>query len=236
VAPKNSRPGKNRSRRGWIQRHLDDPYVRAATREGYRSRAAYKLIEIDDRDRLIRPASLIIELGAAPGSWSQVVLQRLARGRAADSRRGRLIAGDLLPVEPLAGLEFVQGDFYDPAVEQLLVEAMHGRAADLVLSDMSPNLSGIAAADAARSIDLCELALQFAVNCLRPSGDFVVKAFQGSGYSQLVRQLKNRFRTVAVRKPAASRSESSEVYLVARGLKAPPAALRPEPTGEPRET
>jgi 23S rRNA (uridine2552-2'-O)-methyltransferase len=218
---KDSRVGKNRSNRAWIQRHLSDPYVQAATRDGYRSRAAYKLIEIDDRDRLVRPPATIVELGAAPGSWSQVLLQRLSRR--AGAPRGRLVGLDLLPVEPLAGMEFIEGDFREEAVEKLLVEALQGQPVDLVVSDMSPNLSGIGAADAARSIDLCELAMQFAVNHLKPGGDFLVKAFQGSGYSQFVEQLKQRFRTVAVRKPAASRAESAEVYLLARGLKAWPA-------------
>ncbi len=214
---KDSPASKNRSNRAWIRRHLEDPYVQAANREGYRSRAAYKLIEIDDRDRLVRAPATIVELGAAPGSWTQVLVKRLTdrSGRL----RGRIVALDLLPIEPLAQVEFIEGDFREEDVERGLAAALQGRAADLVLSDMSPNLSGIAAADAARSLDLCELALQFAVNHLRPDGDFLVKAFQGSGYSQFVEQLKRRFRAVSVRKPAASRAESAEVYLLARGLK-----------------
>jgi 23S rRNA (uridine2552-2'-O)-methyltransferase len=227
---KDSRVGKNRSNRAWIQRHLSDPYVQAATRDGYRSRAAYKLIEIDDRDRLVRPPATVVELGAAPGSWSQVLLQRLSRRSGV--LQGRLIGLDLLPVEPLAGLEFIEGDFREASVEQALVQALQGRPVDLVLSDMSPNLSGIGAADAARSIDLCELALQFAVNHLKPGGDLLVKAFQGSGYSQYVEQLKRRFRSVAVRKPAASRAESAEVYLLARGLKAPAAGRAGDRPGD----
>lgn len=234
---KNSREGgarRHRSNREWIERHLNDPYVKAATRDGYRSRAAYKLIEIDDKDRLVRPGATVVELGAAPGSWSQVLLRRLAPKPG--GRPSRLVGLDLLPMEPLPGLEFIQGDFHEIEVEKALSDALGGRPVDLVLSDMSPNLSGIAAADAARSIALCELALEFAVNHLAPNGDFLVKCFHGSGYSQYVEQLKRRFRSVAPRKPAASRSESSEVYLLARGLKPVPAGRSAEsgvPEGGP---
>jgi len=217
---KNSRPGKHRSNRAWIQRHLGDPYVQAANREGYRSRAAYKLIEIDDRDRLIRAPATVVELGAAPGSWTQVLVQRLTDR--AGQLRGRVIAMDLLPIEPIAGVQFIEGDFREESVERSLIQALQGQPDDLIVSDMSPNLSGIGAADAARSQDLCELALQFAVHHLRPGGDFLVKAFQASGFSQYVAQLKRRFRSVTVRKPAASRAGSSEVYLLARGHKSEP--------------
>jgi 23S rRNA (uridine2552-2'-O)-methyltransferase len=213
---KNS-PTKHRSKREWIRRHLADPYVQAATRDGYRSRAAYKLIEIDDRDRLIRAPATVVELGAAPGSWTQVIVQRLTDR--SGHLRGRVIALDLLPIEPIETVQVIEGDFRDESVERSLAEALGGRPADLILSDMSPNLSGIGAADAARSLDLCELALQFAVNHLRPGGDFLVKAFHASGFSQYVHQLKKAFRSVSVRKPAASRAGSAEVYLLARGLK-----------------
>jgi len=218
---KNSPARKNRSNRDWIERHLADPYVQAANREGYRSRAAYKLIQIDDRDRLIRAPATVVELGAAPGSWTQVIVKRLSDR--AGSLRGRVIALDLLPIEPIAGVQAIEGDFREESVERSLAEALGGRPADLILSDMSPNLSGIGAADAARSQDLCELALQFAVNHLKPGGDLLVKAFHASGYGQYVHQLKKRFKTVSVRKPAASRPESAEVYLLARGLKPDPA-------------
>jgi 23S rRNA (uridine2552-2'-O)-methyltransferase len=217
VNVKNSRTGKHRSNRAWIRRHLDDPYVQAANRDGYRSRAAYKLIEIDDRDQLIRAPATVVELGAAPGSWTQVIVQRLSDR--AGRLRGRVIAVDLLPIEPIQGVQVIQGDFREESVERSLVEALEGRTADLIVSDMSPNLSGISAADAARSQDLCELALHFAVNHLRPGGDLLVKAFQASGYSQYVQQLKRRFRMVAVRKPAASRPGSAEVYVLARALR-----------------
>jgi len=216
---KNIRSAKNRSNREWIRRHLGDPYVQAANREGYRSRAAYKLIEIDDRDRLIRPLATVVELGAAPGSWTQVIARRLT-DRSGGRLRGRVIALDMLPIEPIEGVEAIEGDFRDETVEASLAEALGGQPADLVLSDLSPNLSGIGAADAARSLDLCELALQFSVNHLRPGGVLLVKAFHGSGFSQFVHQLKIRFAAVSERKPAASRPDSAEVYLLARGLKA----------------
>ncbi|TMH77172.1 MAG: RlmE family RNA methyltransferase [Betaproteobacteria bacterium] len=217
---KNSPRTKNRSKREWIRRHLADPFVQAATREGYRSRAAYKLIEIDQRDRLIRAPATVVELGAAPGSWTQVIVKRLSDR--AGRLRGRVIALDLLPIEPIEGVERIEGDFREEAVERRLAEALQGRPADLIVSDMSPNLSGIEAADAARSQDLCELTLRFALNHLRPGGDLLVKTFHASGYGQYVQQLKKRFKTVSVRKPAASRPGSAEVYLLARGLKPDP--------------
>jgi 23S rRNA (uridine2552-2'-O)-methyltransferase len=217
MGAKNSPTRKHRSKRAWIQRHLADPYVRAANRDGYRSRAAYKLIEIDDRDQLIRPPATVVELGASPGSWTQVLVKRLSDR---DGRlRGRVIALDLLPMEPIQGVQVIEGDFREEAVERSLVEALQGRPADLIVSDMSPNLSGIDAADAARSQDLCDLTLQFAANHLKPGGDLLVKAFHSGGFGQIVHQLKRSFRTVSVRKPDASRPGSAEVYLLARGLK-----------------
>ncbi|HEY4039765.1 MAG TPA: RlmE family RNA methyltransferase [Burkholderiaceae bacterium] len=228
MGAKNSPARKNRSNRAWIQQHLADPYVRAATRDGYRSRAAYKLIEIDDQDRLIRPPATVVELGAAPGSWTQVLVKRLSDR--AGRLRGRVIALDLLPMEPIEGVQVIEGDFREEAVERSLAEALQGRPADLIVSDMSPNLSGIGAADAARSQDLCDLALQFAANHLKPGGDLLVKTFHSSGFGQTVHQLKRRFRTVLVRKPAASRPGSAEVYLLARGLR-PPASTANPPLG-----
>ena len=208
---------KNRSNPEWIARHITDPYVRRSVAEGYRSRAAYKLSEIDDKDRLLRPGIVVVELGAAPGSWTQVVRQRLT-GRDGHLS-GRIIALDLLPMDPLPDVEFIQGDFHDEAVEGRLVDLLAGVRVDLVLSDMAPNLSGIAAADAARSLHLGEIAADFAAKYLQPSGAFLVKAFQGSGYSQYVERLKSIFRSVAVRKPAASREASAEVYLLGRQLR-----------------
>lgn len=209
---------KHRSNREWIERHLADPFVKRSVQEGYRSRAAYKLIEIDDKDRLLRPGAVVVDLGAAPGSWTQVIRARLTRhGKLA----GRVLALDILPMEPLPDVEVIQGDFREEAVEQELEQKLAGGKVDAVLSDMAPNLSGISAADAARSLLVAELALDFAVKHLKPDGVFLVKAFQGSGHSQLVERLKRVFRSVAVRKPAASRETSAEVYLLARGLRAP---------------
>lgn len=214
-------PGKkHRSNREWIERHLADPYVKRSVQEGYRSRAAYKLMEIDDRDKLLRPGAVVVDLGAAPGSWTQVIQGRLTRrGRL----EGRVLALDLLPMEPLPAVDMIVGDFREEAVERELEQSLAGARVDAVLSDMAPNLSGIAAADAARSLLLAELALEFAVKHLKPDGVFLVKAFQGSGYSQFVERLKRSFRTVTVRKPAASRESSAEVYLLARHLRASPA-------------
>ena len=212
-----TRPRKNRSNPEWIQRHLNDPYVKRSVAEGFRSRAAYKLSEIDDKDRLLRPKMVVVELGAAPGSWTQVVRQRLQARDGTVS--GRVVALDVLPMEPVPDVEFIQGDFHDEAVERQLVDLLAGTRIDLLLSDMAPNLSGIASADAARSVHLAELAADFAGKYLQPNGAFLVKAFHGSGYSQYVERLKKVFRAVAVRKPAASRETSAEVYLLGRQLR-----------------
>ena len=207
---------KHRSNREWIERHLADPYVKRSVQDGYRSRAAYKLIEIDDRDKLLRPGAVVVDLGAAPGSWTQVIRQRLSRH---DKMSGRVLALDILPIEPLPDVEVILGDFREEAVERQLEEKLEGGKVDAVLSDMAPNLSGVAAADAARSLLVAELALEFAVKHLKPEGVFLVKAFHGSGHSQYVESLKRHFRSVTVRKPAASRESSAEVYLLARGLR-----------------
>lgn len=209
---------KHKSNAQWIRRHVTDPYVKAATQHGYRSRAAYKLIEIDDKDRLLKPGQVVIDLGAVPGSWTQVLRQRLT-GKDG-TVHGRIIALDVLPLDPVPEVTFILGDFREDEVAARLAEALGGAKADVILSDMAPNLSGIALADAARSSHLCELAIEFAREHLKPSGVLLVKAFQGSGYSQLVELLKKTFVTVAVRKPAASRAESAETYLLARSLKA----------------
>ncbi len=207
---------KHRSNPDWIKRHVTDPYVKRSVQDGYRSRAAYKLTEIVDAERLLKPGMVVVELGAAPGSWTQVVRQRLStRGEL----RGRIVALDILPMEPVSEVDFILGDFREEAVEAKLAETLAGAPVDVVLSDMAPNLSGIAAADAARSLHLAELAADFAVRYLKPEGSFVVKAFQGSGYSQFVEHLKRSFRTVATRKPAASRESSAEVYLLAKGVR-----------------
>ncbi len=208
---------KNRSNPEWIARHINDPYVKRSVAEGFRSRAAYKLSEIDDKDRLLRPGMVVVDLGAAPGSWTQVVRQRLIRRDG--QLNGRIVALDLLPIDPLPDVDFIQGDFHDEAVERQLIELLAGTAIDLVLSDMSPNLSGIASADAARSVHLAEIAADFAGKYLQPNGAFLVKAFQGSGYSQYVERLKRVFRSITVRKPAASRDTSAEIYLLGRQLR-----------------
>jgi 23S rRNA (uridine2552-2'-O)-methyltransferase len=210
---------KHRSNREWIERHINDPFVKAATKHGYRARSAYKLTEIDDKDRLIRPGIVAIDLGASPGSWCQVLRERMtARG---GEFRGRIVALDLLPMEPVPGVDFIQGDFREQEVADRLAQLLAGARADLILSDMAPNLSGLAAVDSHRSAHLVELALEFARVHLKPEGSLLLKAFQGSGYSQFVAELKRAFRSVATRKPAASRAESAETYLLARGLKQP---------------
>lgn len=208
---------KHRSNREWIERHINDPFVKKSRQDGYRSRAAYKLAEIDEREKLLRPGARVVDLGAAPGSWAQVVRERLAAPDGAI--QGRIVALDILPMEPLPDVDFIQGDFREQAVADQLAALLGGEKVDVVLSDMAPNLSGVAAADAARSALLNELALEFALAHLKPGGAFVSKAFQGSGYSQFVEALKRHFKAVVTRKPAASRDTSAETYLVARGLK-----------------
>lgn len=211
--------------KNWLHDHINDPYVKLAQREGYRARAAYKLKEIDEQDRLIKPNQVVIDLGAAPGSWSQYVRQRMATApRRADGRlAGTIIAIDLLPMQPIADVSFILGDFRDEIVYKTLVARLQEQSktakADLVLSDMAPNLSGIASADAARMSDLADLALDFAQTYLKPDGALLIKCFHGSGYSQIVEQFKDVFRTVVARKPNASRDKSAETFLLAKCLK-----------------
>jgi len=208
---------KHRSNPAWIKRHITDPFVKRSVQEGYRSRAAYKLVEIADTDRLLKPGMTVVDLGAAPGSWTQVARRRLSISDG--TLRGRIIALDVLPMEPLPDIDFVQGDFREEAVEMQLAGLLQGERVDVVLSDMAPNLSGIAPADAARSLHLAELAADFARKHLKPDGVLLVKAFQGSGHSQFVERLKRDFSSVASRKPAASRESSAEIFLLARGLR-----------------
>jgi 23S rRNA (uridine2552-2'-O)-methyltransferase len=196
----------------WMKEHVADRYVKRAKAEGMRSRAAYKLDEIAQRDRLLKPGSIVVDLGAAPGGWSQVAAERAGP-------RGRVIALDLLEMPALPGVTFLRGDFHDVSAVEQLEHALGGEKADLVLSDMAPNLSGIASSDQARALELAELALDFALKHLKPQGNFLVKAFQGAGFEALLRTLRGRFAAVAVRKPEASRSRSSEVYLLGKGLK-----------------
>lgn len=208
---------KLRSNRAWIERHINDPFVKRSRSEGYRARSVYKVTELDDREKLLRPGLTVVDLGAAPGSWTQIVRERLTNkeGRL----QGRIIAMDILPMDPIDGVNFLQGDFREQEVADKLSEILDGDKVDVVLSDMAPNLSGIPAADAARALLLNELALEFCLEHLKKTGVFVTKAFQGSGFSQYVEALKKTFKKVDIRKPAASRDTSAEVYLVARGLK-----------------
>lgn len=191
----------------WLSRQASDPYVKQARSRGYRARAAFKLIELDERDRFFRPGQHVADLGAAPGSWAQVATERVGP-------EGRVVALDILPMEPLEGVEFIQGDFRENDVLERL-EALVGEKVDLVLSDMAPNISGIAASDQARSMDLAELALEFSRQWLEPGAVFVVKLFQGEGFDGFVREARKTFSNVRLRKPAASRKQSREIYLVA---------------------
>jgi 23S rRNA (uridine2552-2'-O)-methyltransferase len=195
-----------------MQEHVTDPYVRRAAASGYRSRAAYKLIEIDDHDRLLHPGQTVVDLGAAPGSWSQVIAERVQPG-------GRVIALDVLPLDPIAGVTKIEGDFREQAVLASIEQALDGKKADLVVSDMAPNLSGVGASDQARAVHLCELALEFAQSNLNPRGAFLVKAFQGAGYPEFLAEMRRCFVSVASRKPKASRGRSTEMYLLGRGLR-----------------
>lgn len=203
---------RNKTSKAWMHEHVNDPYVRKAQAEGMRSRAAYKLQQLAERDHLLKPGMVVVDLGAAPGGWSQVAARIVGP-------EGRVVGVDLLEMAQLPGVRFVQGDFGDDAVLAEVEQLLEGRLVDLVLSDMAPNISGVATVDQARSIGLAELALEFAGNHLKPQGNFLVKVFQGSGFEQLVAEIRSRFVQVMVRKPEASRSRSNEVYLVAKGLK-----------------
>jgi 23S rRNA (uridine2552-2'-O)-methyltransferase len=206
--------------KAWLAGHVNDPYVKLAQKEGYRARAAYKLKEIDEAFSLVKPGQVVVDLGAAPGAWSQYLRRRFApQGAAEGALNGTLIALDILPMEPIEGVEFIQGDFHDEAVAEQLAQALGGRAVDLVVSDLAPNLSGIASSDAARVAHLVELAIDFATAHLKPEGALVAKVFHGSGYSQLVELFKRQFRVVKPIKPKASRDRSAETFVVGIGLK-----------------
>ncbi|MET4578446.1 RlmE family RNA methyltransferase [Ottowia thiooxydans] len=206
--------------KAWLNDHVNDPYVKLALREGYRARAAYKLKEIDEALHLIKPGHLVVDLGSAPGAWSQYLRRKLSpSGAAVGELNGTIIALDLLPMEPIEGVTFLQGDFDTPEVLAQLQQAVAGRPVDVVVSDMAPNLSGIESSDAARIANLVELALDFAQAHLKPDGALVVKLFHGSGYSQLVKLFKESFRVVKPLKPKASRDKSSETFLIGIGLK-----------------
>jgi 23S rRNA (uridine2552-2'-O)-methyltransferase len=206
--------------KAWLNDHVNDPYVKLAQREGYRARAAYKLKEIDEALGLIRPGQVVVDLGAVPGAWSQYLRRRFApTGAAVGALDGTIIALDVLPFEPIEGVQFIQGDFREDAVVAQLDAALGGRAVDVVVSDMAPNLSGIESADAARMAHLVELAVEFGTRHLKPGGALVAKVFHGSGHSQLVELFKKTFRVVKPIKPKASRDRSSETFIVGIGLK-----------------
>jgi 23S rRNA (uridine2552-2'-O)-methyltransferase len=216
----------NKVNKAWLNDHMNDPYVRMAQRDGYRARAAYKLKEIDEALGLIRPGQVVVDLGSAPGAWSQYLRRRFAPksagsgGAAVGELDGTLIALDILPMEPIEGVQFLQGDFREELVAMQLTTMLAGRAVDLVVSDMAPNLSGIETTDAARMGHLIELAMEFSGLHLKPTGALVVKVFHGSGYSQLVKAFKAMFRVVKPIKPKASRDKSAETFLIGMGLKA----------------
>jgi 23S rRNA (uridine2552-2'-O)-methyltransferase len=201
---------RTKTSKAWMHEHVTDPYVRRAKHEGYRSRAAYKLIEVLEKDKLVRPGMTVVDLGAAPGGWSQVLAPLVGTS-------GRVIALDVLEMEPIEGVAFIHGDFSETATLEQLEKELAGRRIDLVISDMAPNISGVGLVDQARSIGLAELALDFARQRLKPGGSFLVKVFQGSGVDEFRKRLAEVFSTVAVRKPRASRDRSSELYLLAKG-------------------
>jgi 23S rRNA (uridine2552-2'-O)-methyltransferase len=203
---------RSKSSSAWLKRHVNDPYVHRARAHGYRSRAAYKLVEIADREGFARPGDAVVDLGAAPGSWAQALAERVGRS-------GRVLAVDLLEIAPIPGVIIVRGDFREETVLQRLEDALGGRKLDLVVSDMAPNVSGVRATDQARSVHLCELALAFAKDHLKPRGAFLVKVFQGTGYPEFLAAMRAVFIAVASRKPGASRGDSKEIYLVGKGLK-----------------
>jgi 23S rRNA (uridine2552-2'-O)-methyltransferase len=203
---------RTRTSNAWLREHVNDPYVQRARADGYRSRASYKLMEIDDRDHLIRCGEVVVDLGATPGGWSQVAAKRM-------QGKGRVIALDLLEMDPLRGVDFIQGDFREDEVLSQLEKMLAGEKVGLVLSDMAPNMSGILLSDQARVMHLAELGLEFSRKWLKPEGAFLVKVFQGYGFEDFVREMRQVFKVVSSRKPDASRDRSAEVYLLGKGLK-----------------
>ena len=204
-------PKRTKSSGAWLNEHVHDPYVKLAQKQGYRARAAFKLLEINEKDKLIQADTILADLGSAPGSWSQVATELIGP-------RGRVIAMDILPMDPVPGVEFIQGDFREDEVLQQFVDLLNGQKLDLVISDIAPNMSGNTVTDQARSFYLCELAYDFAINHLKPGGHFLIKVFQGAGYQEYVKLLRESFAEVVVRKPKASRDRSNEIYLLARKL------------------
>ena len=202
---------RSKSSKSWLKEHFDDEYVLRAQQEGYRSRAVYKLIEMQKKDRLLKPGMTVIDLGAAPGGWSEYAVKKLGA-------KGRMIALDILPMEPIPGVEFIEGDFREDAVFDQLMASIGDARADLVLSDMAPNMSGMGAVDLPRSYHLAELALDLGQRILKPGGGLLVKLFQGSGFDEYQRELRSHFKTVVMRKPKASRARSREIYALATGF------------------
>lgn len=203
---------RSKSSHQWLQRHVNDEYVKRAQKEGYRSRASYKLLELQEKDHLIKPGQVVVDLGAAPGGWSQVAVRLVGE-------KGRVLALDLLHMDGIQGVEFLQGDFREAEMSDRLLELLAGAPVDLVISDMSPNISGNTAMDQPRSMYLCELAMDFALQTLKPGGAFATKIFHGEGFDEFVRMARSNFERVVVRKPKSSRKDSREVYLVATGRK-----------------
>ena len=204
--------GRSKSSQRWLQEHNSDHYVKRAQQDGYRSRASYKLLELHKKDRLFKPGMTVVDLGAAHGGWSQVAVTLVGD-------KGRVIASDILPMDSIAGVDFVEGDFTEESVLDEILELLEGQQTDLVISDMAPNMSGMKAVDQPKAMYLIELALELACQILKPEGVFVAKVFHGEGFDDFLRDVKRRFQQVVTRKPDASRSRSREVYLVARGLK-----------------
>ena len=204
---------RSKSSQRWLKEHFDDPYVKRAQAEGWRSRAVFKLQELLERDRLLRPGMVVVDLGAAPGGWSQMVREQLKDA-------GRIIALDILPMQGIAGVEFIEGDFREDAVLHALEASLRGEKVDLVLSDMAPNMSGVEMTDQARSMHLAELAQEFAASNLKPGGTFLIKLFQGRGFDEFLRNLRTGYERVSIRKPKASRMRSNEVYALGVGKRA----------------
>ncbi|NMH60848.1 23S rRNA (uridine(2552)-2'-O)-methyltransferase RlmE [Alteromonas ponticola] len=204
---------KSKTSKKWMDEHVNDPYVKKAQIDGYRSRASYKLIEINDKDKLFRPGDVVMDLGSAPGGWSQIVAPIVGQA-------GRVIASDILPMDSIIGVDFIQGDFTEEAVYDQILQMLNGASVDTVISDMAPNLSGVNTTDQYASMYLVELALDMARNVLKPGGSFCAKVFQGVGYDEYMKDVRSSFDKVIIRKPAASRPRSREVYIVGKGFKA----------------
>ena len=211
---------KNKLNKSWLHDHINDPYVKLAQREGYRARAAYKLLEIDESEHLIKPGQIIVDLGCTPGSWSQYARRKLA-GKEGGGIKGIIVGLDMLPMEPIADVNFILGDFREESVLSQLQTLLQGQRVDLVISDMAPNMSGIADTDAARVEHLVDLAIDFALQHMKPSGSLLVKCFNAGGYTQIVEKFRDQFKTVSSKKPKASRDKSSEIFLLGKGLRHP---------------